>query len=366
MLANWRKKNRVMMVASILIIAMLGLVGCGGGAGNAGNNAGNDSNPAGGTDQKTVTWRLQSIYSPNTMQDVMGIMIKEELEKATNGRLKIEIYPPGGLAPVNDTVTMLSQGAYDMAVTFGNTFAGVIPEGDLEAGLPFAWQSADEVYDAMENRGLGDLIQEAYDELGINWYWMAHEPNYNALTTFPVKSVNDFKGKKIRALGVWGTYYDKLGAATVALPGPEVYQALQLGTIDGAHYGWSSLEDNKLDEVVDYNVKPTAAFISMAILINQKSLDELPADLRAIVETATKSATMGPISNWHVVATKNAVRTSEQRGTITPQMLSDEDVKVMRKAAFEVWDELAKKSDRMAKGIEILKQQSKDYGRSLE
>lgn len=363
MLAKLRKRNRVLIGTVILLVAMLSLVGCGGDAGNAGN-AGGDSSSA--STQKTVTWRLQSIYSPNTMQDQMGIMIKEELEKATNGRLKIEIYPPGGLAPVNDTVTMLSQGAYDMAVTFGNTFAGVIPEGDLEAGLPFAWQSADEVYDAMENRGLGDLIQEAYDELGINWYWMAHEPNYNALTTFPVKSVNDFKGKKIRALGVWGKYYDKLGASTVALPGPEVYQALQLGTIDGAHYGWSSLEDNKLDEVVDYNVKPTAAFISMAILINQKSLNALPDDLRVIVESVTKTATMGPISNWHVVSTKNAVRTSEQKGTITPQMLSDADVEVMRKAAIQVWDELAAKSDRMAKGIEIIKQQNRDYGRSVD
>ena len=365
MLAKLRKKNRTMIGAVVLLIAMFGLVGCGGGGGNA-STPGNDSSSNPSSNQPTVTWRLQSIYSPNTMQDQMGIMIKEELEKATNGRLKIEIYPPGGLAPVNDTVTMLSQGAYDMAVTFGNTFAGVIPEGDLEAGLPFAWQSADEVYDAMENRGLGDLIQEAYDELGINWYWMAHEPNYNALTTFPVKSVNDFKGKKIRALGVWGKYYDKLGAATVALPGPEVYQALQLGTINGAHYGWSSLEDNKLDEVVDYNVKPTAAFISMAILINQDSLNALPDDLKAIVESTTKTATMGPISNWHVVATKNAVRTSEQKGTVTPQMLSDADVEIMRKAAMEVWDELAAKSDRMAKGIEILKKQSRDYGRSVD
>lgn len=360
MLAKLRKRNRMLLGTVILLVAMLSLVGCGGNAGNADNDSSTSSS------QKTITWRVQTIYSPNTMQDQMGIMLKEELDKATNGRLKLEIYPPGGLAPVGDTVTMLSQGSYDMAISFGNTFAGVIPEGDLEAGLPFAWQSADEIYDAMENRGLGDLIQEAYDELGINWYWMAHEPNYNALTTFPVNSINDLKGKKIRALGVWGKYYDKLGASTVALPGPEVYQALQLGTIDGAHYGWSSLEDNKLDEVVDYNVKPTAGFISMAFLVNQNSLNALPEDLRATVDQTIRTAAMGPISNWHVVATKNGVRNSEQKGTVTPQILSDADVEVCRKAAIQVWDELAKKSDRMAKGIEILKQQSKDYGRSVD
>lgn len=365
MISRLRNTNRkvTLGIVMLLLASMLGIVGCGGGTASTGDDKSTGSAVPKG---EVVTWRLQSIYSPNTMQDEMGIMIKEELEKATNGRLKVELYPPGALAPVNDTVTYLSKGSYDMAVTFGNTFSGVIPEGDLEVGLPFAWQSPDEVYDAMENRGLGDLIREAYGELGINWYWMAHEPNYNALTTFPVNSINDLKGKKIRALGVWGKLYEKLGASPVALPGPEVYQALQLGTIDGAHYGWSSLKDNKLAEVVDYNVYPTAGFICMAILVNQKSMDALPEDLRACVDSVIRQTAAGYISNWHQAATKQGVREAEQSGGVEPQRLSDADVEVMRKAAIQVWDELAAKSPRMKKGVEILKQQSKDYGRSVD
>lgn len=318
------------------------------------------------TPKEKIVWRLQTIYNPETMQDEMAIILADEIKKATNGRLEIEIYPPGALSPVSDVVTNLSHGVYDMAVTFGNTFSGVLPEGDLEAGLPFAWESADEVYDAMENRGLGDLIRQAYNEMGINWYWIAHEPNYNTLCNFEIKSINDLKGKKIRALGVWGKLYEKLGAATSALPGPEVYQALQLGTIDGAHYGWSSLKDNNLSEVVKYDVYPSAAFISMAALINQDSLNNLPEDLKAVVETIVRDACMGPVSNYHVAATKAGVREAEANGGVTPVYLSDEDVETMRKAAIEVWDELAAKSERMSKGIEILKQQSRDYGRKVD
>lgn len=365
MISKLRRTNHkvVVVLVALLLVAVMGMTGCGG---SGGQETDTSSSGAGTAPRETITWRLQTIYSPGTMQDEMGIMIADELEKATDGRLKVEIYPPGGLAPVGDTVTMLSKGSYDMALTFGNTFSGVIPEGDLEAGLPFAWQSADEVYDAMENRGLGDLIREAYGEIGINWYWIAHEPNYNTLTTFPVKSVNDLKGKKIRALGVWGKWYEKLGASTVALPGPEVYQALQLGTIDGAHYGWSSLKDNKLSEVVDYDVYPTAGFISMACLINQKSLNALPDDLKAIVDNTVRMACIGPVSNYHVVATKEGVREAEQAGGVTPQVLSEADVQIERKAAIEVWDELAAKSERMKKGVEILKQQSRDYGRTVD
>lgn len=362
------KKHRPwisLMLAGLLAVSAL--AGCAQESSSGAQAAASDT-----SDEQTAqkepeyTWRLQTIYNLDTMQGVIATQIAEELERVTNGRLAVEIYPPGGLCPTNDMLTMLSKGAFDMGVSFGNTFSGIIDEGDLEAGLPFAWESADEVYDAFENRGLGDLIQSAYDELGINWYWIAHEPNYNTLTNFEVTGVDSYKGKKIRALGVWANYYQKLGATPTNVSGPEVYQALQLGTIDGAHYGWSSLKDNNLSEVVDYAVQPTAAFISMAILVNQESLEKLPEDLRAVVEETCRMASQGFISNTHVVSTKAAVREAFDSGEVTPIVLPDEEVLKMRKAAVEVWDEVAKKSDRMAKGVEILKQQSRDYGRQVD
>lgn len=356
-----RNKAVALIAASALFVT--GLTGCGNESTNSSSvNSGSQT----ANTEPEYTWRLQTIYNLDTMQGVIATQIAEELEKVTNGRLKVEIYPPGGLCQTSDMVTLLSDGAFEMGVSFGNTYSGMIPEGDLEAGLPFAWESADEVYDAFENRGLGDLIREAYDEYGINWYWIAHEPNYNTLTNFKVDSLDDYKGKKIRALGVWASYYQKLGASPTNVSGPEVYQALQLGTIDGAHYGWSSLKDNNLSEVVDYAIEPSAAFISMAILVNQDALAALPEDLRVVVDETCRMASMGFISNTHVVSTKAAVEEAFESGEVTPITLSDSDVETCRKYAVEVWDELAKKSDRMKKGVEILKQQSRDYGRKVD
>ena len=126
----------------------------------------------------------------------MAKNLKESVERATNGRLQIELYEPGALCQASDIVTYLSQGAFDCAVIFGSTYAGVLPEADLGTGIPFAWESSSEIYDAMENYGLLEVIQEAYSELNIKYYWNAHEPNYNTLCNFYVDSIDDYAGKR--------------------------------------------------------------------------------------------------------------------------------------------------------------------------
>ena len=145
---------------------------------------------------ETITWRLQSSYSLNSLQGDMATNLKEALETATNGRLQVELYEPGALCQTSDILTYLSQNAFDCAVIFGSTFSGLIPEADPACGIPFAWESSAEIYDVMENYGLLDVIQEAYGELNLKYYWNAHEPNYNVLANFQVESLEDFHGKR--------------------------------------------------------------------------------------------------------------------------------------------------------------------------
>ena len=264
------RKNAKKLFALILALCMslTLLTACGGDT--AGSDSGVGESSSGG---ETITWRLQSSYSLNSLQGDMATNLKEALETATNGRLQVELYEPGALCQTSDILTYLSQNAFDCAVIFGSTFSGLIPEADLACGIPFAWESSAEIYDVMENYGLLDVIQEAYGELNLKYYWNAHEPNYNVLANFQVESLEDFHGKKIRALGVWGDFLAALGASPTNIAGTEVYQALQLGTIDGALYGWSSLSDsNNIREVAQYALSPSMCFCQMATVVNQDSL----------------------------------------------------------------------------------------------
>ena len=362
------KKHQKLLAAVLCLTMLLALLaGCGGGNGGASGDSGNSggsSVPSG----EVITWRLQSNYALDSLEGDMAKNLKEVVETVTNGRLQIELYEPGALCQASDIVTYLSQGAFDCAVIFGSTYSGVLPEADLGCGLPFAWESYSEIYDAMENYGLLDLIQEAYGELNIKYYWNAHEPNYNTLANFKVNSLADYAGKKIRALGVWGDYYAAIGATPVNIPGTEVYQALQLGTIDGAHYGWSALSDsNNIREVADYAICPSLSYCQMATVVSQASLDALPEDLRNVVDEAIRQANMGIIGLDHVAGTEKSVRDAVLGGYTELVELPDDVVAQLREIAItQVWEQLAAKSDRMARGIEIIKQQNRDYGRQVD
>ncbi len=354
------------LAATMALVIVLSLCACGGSGSGSGAASGGSASSAG--DGKVYTWRLQSNYALDTLEGDMAKNLKESVERATNGRLRIELYEPGALCQASDIVTYLSQNAFDCAVIFGSTYSGAIPEADLGCGLPFAWESSSEIYDCMENYGLLDVIQEAYGELGIKYYWNAHEPNYNTLANFKVNSVADYAGKKIRALGVWGDYYAAIGASPVNIPGTEVYQALQLGTIDGAHYGWSALSDaNNIREVADYAICPSLCYCQMATIVSEKSLEALPDDLRDLADETIRLANIGVIGQAHVAGTEQSVRDAVNGGYVELVELPDNVVAELRKIAItQVWEQLASKSERMARGIEIIKQQQRDYGRDVD
>lgn len=315
--------------------------------------------------EKTIHWKLQASYPIGTAVTMHAVEWAKAIENLTNGRLKVEIMPPGAMCGVTDIITYLSRGVFEASVTAGPFYSGSIPEGDLELGLPLSHQSYDEIWDAMENRGLGEVIREAYAEHNVDWWWCAGDPYYHFNTTFPVAKLDDFKGKKIRAVGVYGKYAQALGASAVVIPGAEMYMALKLGTIDGAIYGASGLQDIKLKEVVDYYVLPTAAHVAVCLVINKDALSKLPDEIEGIVRNSTRYI-LHDSSMRYIRMTKDSLNNSVQDGSVKIANLPEEELVKMRKAVAPLWDEYAAKSPRMKKGVDIIKKQMRDLGRPID
>ncbi|MBU1208353.1 MAG: substrate-binding domain-containing protein [Pseudomonadota bacterium] len=314
--------------------------------------------------QKVIHWKLQASYPVGTAVTMHAVEWAKHMEKLTNGRLKIDIFPPGAMCAVNDIVNYLQRGVFDCSLTYGGFYTGLIPESDLEIGLPQSWQSYDEIWDAMTNRGLGDVIREAYGEKNIMWYTGAADCFYHFNTNFPVTKLSDLKGKKIRALGIYGKYVQALGCSVVVVPGAEMYMAMKLGTIDGAIYGATGLMDVKLHEVVKYYTHPTAAQIAISLLINKDALKKLPDDLRNIVQEGS-TYVLHDSSMKYITMCKASMAEAERLGSTKRTYLPEEELVKMRKLVAPLWDELAAKSPRMKKGVEILKKQMRDLHRPM-
>jgi len=317
------------------------------------------------SEEKIIKWKLQASYPIGTTMTMHAEEWAKKIEILTNGRLKVEIFAPGAMAGPLDILTYLQRGVFDCAQTSGVFFIGDLPEGDIELGLPMSWQSYDEVWDAMENRGLKEVFKEAYAEKNIEFFYCGADPYYNLATTFPVNTLNDIKGRKIRALGIYGKFIQALGGSAVVIPGGEMYMAMKLGTIDGAIYGASSLTVQKIYEVADYYVMPTFASVCVNLLVNKKSIENLPKDIKNIVLNATQYI-LHDSTMKYAQLTKHAINSTVLDGTMKLSYLSEPELIKMRKIVAPLWDEVASKNERTKKGVNIIKQQMKDYGRAVE
>ncbi|HPJ95213.1 MAG TPA: TRAP transporter substrate-binding protein DctP [Deltaproteobacteria bacterium] len=314
---------------------------------------------------KPIVWKMQASYPLGTTVMMHGEEWQKYIEQITDGRLKVEILPPGAMCAVGDIVTYLEQGVFDCAVSYGGFYTGLIPETDLEIGLPMGHQTWDEYWDAYWNRGLGEVIREAYAEHNIIHYPCAAGCYYHFNTNFPVTKLEDLKGKKIRALGIYGKYVQALGGSAVVIPGGELYMAMKLGTIDGAIYDASGLMDVKFHEVVEYYTFPTAAQIALSFLINKDSFDKLPDDLKPLVNLGTRFI-LEDSGNRYITETKESFNAARNMGSVQACWLPEEELVKARKLVAPLWDELGKKSPRMEKGVTILKKQMKDVGRPMD
>jgi TRAP-type C4-dicarboxylate transport system substrate-binding protein len=149
------------------------------------------------------------------------------------------------------------------------------------------------------------------------------------------------------------------------VPGAEMYMAMKLGTIDGAIYGATGLQDVKLHEVVKYYTLPTAAQIALSLLINKDSLAKLPEDIRTIVEVGTRYI-LNDTSNRYITQCKDSLAKSVNSGSVEINYLSEAEMSKMRALVKPLWNDLAAKSPRMQKGVDILKQQMRDLGRPMD
>ncbi|MCF8077928.1 MAG: TRAP transporter substrate-binding protein DctP [Desulfobacterales bacterium] len=313
---------------------------------------------------KPITWTCQQVYSGSNFGEggYQTILFKEVIEKATNGRLKINVVPPESVIPTKELFTAISAGTIDLTyAAYAGYYTGLFPEGDVETGPPFAWLTGEAAVYGYEVYGIREELEKAYAKNNIWFAPVFYDTLYILLSREPINSPEDLKGMKVRAPGIYGKWVQKFGGSPVTIPIQESYTALKLGTLDASIMSPSFLDVLNLKEVVKYVVvSPNLSTIVGNCLINMDSLNALPEDLRAIVTTTAKYIAYYAgqrQADLHIVQ-----RAQEEHGVKVINW--DEDaVARATEAGVETWETIASRSPNNAKLIGIIKQQLKDEGR---
>jgi len=216
----------------------------------------------------------------------------KSISEKTKGRVKIEVYPSNQLFSDKDLPKALPSGAADMAQVNMAMWAGLIPPLAV-FDFPFFFRDRDHYNHSLDAPKIRNVLDREFESKGVKiLFWM----DYGFMTLIgkkPIKTLEDFTGKRIRGYGEISTEMIKnLGGAPIFLSVGEVYMALQRGTMDGVLTSLGTAYERKFYEVVknllifkngELNVPPP-------VLINLKKFRGLPPEMQNILSDAGKEA----------------------------------------------------------------------------
>ena len=175
----------------------------------------------------------------------------------SGGRLTVTLYGAGELVPPFEVFDAVSSGTAEMGHGASHFWAGKNPAFNYFTGLPFGLTAHERV--GWLSFGGGQAL---WDELASGFNikpFMSANTGVQMGGWFrkEINTLEDFKGLKIRMPGLGGEVMRRLGAAAVTLPGNEIYQALQAGTIDATEWvgPWNDVAFG-FHQVADYYYWP--------------------------------------------------------------------------------------------------------------
>jgi TRAP-type mannitol/chloroaromatic compound transport system substrate-binding protein len=160
----------------------------------------------------------------------------DTLKKISGGSIDARFFEPGALVPASQYFDAISNGSLDSAWTVSGFFTGKDIAFAMYASVPFGPEAGE--YMGWMNHGGG---RQLYDELHAKYNIVATPcgliaPEASGWFRKEIKTADDLKGLKMRFFGLGANVMQKLGVQTQILQAGEIFQALQLGTIDATEF----------------------------------------------------------------------------------------------------------------------------------
>ena len=229
---------------------------------------------------KPAVLRLTTQNSENNLSSVKALKPwVDQVEKVTNGKVKIEVYYSQTLSSGKESWKAVTSGVADIGWCPQGYWPGLTPLTDVITlpGLPF--ETAEEGSAILWN--LYDRTPAIQDEFKNVKVLVLHTSDPYMLITRdkPVKTLEDITGMKIRTFGSNLTLQvKKLGAVPVSIPMPDNYIALQKGVIDGLGTPWEAINGFRFFEVVDYYIQVPFGALYFSVSMNKNTWKKLDTE----------------------------------------------------------------------------------------
>ncbi len=222
--------------------------------------------------------------------DLFKNWLPKKMSEETNGRLKLSV--PINLLPVKQVFHAVRDGQIAGAVAGTPYYSGEWPIGSFHA-LPGILKENEDYPNVAGNVVWEYWEKSLRERYGIKLMGLNHWPGVFIYCNKPIRTVEDFKGLKLRGMGYYDTLaFEALGASSVSIPWDQAFTAVQRGVVDGLVTGILPYESMGFWKHCRYiNDWPVhGASCAAMIIVNKEAFDELPGDLKPKVKRVLKDA----------------------------------------------------------------------------
>jgi len=235
-------------------------------------------------------FRYSNEQPKDALRSKSMIFFKDQLEKRSNGRIKVDLFFGGVLGNERELMDFVLTGV--LQGTRGGYFADANPKFMLFT-LPFLVDNWDQAQRLVQSEFAMEINRGAKHRgfhvpaIGISQGFRAHTNNKN-----PITHPDDLKGLKMRVPSqeVYIQTSKAFGANPQELPYVEVYQALLTGVVDGQDNAPSNIWDFKIHEVSKYLTITNYATGPDPLMVNLKWYESLPDDLKIIFDEVSRES----------------------------------------------------------------------------
>lgn len=242
----------------------------------------------------SIRWRMPSSF-PKTLDTVFGnaAAIAETVSQLTDGKFVISAHAAGEIVPPLAVLDAVQGRSVECGHTAGFYYLGKEQALVFDTGVPFGMTPRQHAA-WMTNGGGLELMREIYGK-----YNVVQIPCGNTGAQMggwfrkEIKRPEDFKGLRMRAAGLLGKVYAKLGATPQQLPASEIYPAMEKGTLDAVEWV-GPYDDEKLGlhKVAKFYYAPGVMELgaSLCFIVNKAAWGELPSSYKAALQAACAQA----------------------------------------------------------------------------
>jgi len=236
-----------------------------------------------GAQQKTISLNYSNLLPATHKISLVAEEWCKEIEKRTNGGVKITMFHGGTLTPATQAYDGVVKGVSDVAMSVFSYHRGRFPLtefSDLPIGVKSCVTAAKlftEYYVKFKPKEMDDVRV---------MYLHGNPPSVVHTVKKVVLNLEDLKGLKMRVTPLGTPIAKALGAAPVAMPMGDAYDALSKNVVDGGFFPYEALEGWKLGEVVKYTTEswPVGFTSAWYVIMNKSKWDSIPPDMQKTIE----------------------------------------------------------------------------------